>query len=152
MPNIVSTDSLQYLQLQVRPNVWQTGLRYGHRFLSAYFSLSCFSAAARYRENLTVNAGIHSTNLTNAPKHIYKVADQRNDTAKTNVYIVFPAILVLVNSPIGRSGFVAVLSCKVRIFEYPHAPHTKERVSCEIRSNAMLPPVAHLGIGHLSPV
>ena len=80
-----------------------------------------------------------------------KAGHRCNDTANTKAYIIFPTILVLVNSPIGRSGFVAVLSCKVRIFEYPHAPHIKERVSCEIRSNAMLPPVAHLGIGHYPP-
>ena len=59
---------------------------------------------------------------------------------------MFPAILVLVDIPIGRAGVVAVL-CNVRIFEYPHAPQTKEGVSCEIRSNATSPPVAHMGIG-----
>ena len=63
---------------------------------------------------------------------------------------MFPAILVLVDIPIGRAGVVAVL-CNVRIFEYPHAPQTKEGVSCEIRSNATSPPVAHMGIGQYPP-
>ena len=61
---------------------------------------------------------------------------------------MFPAILVLVDIPIGRAGVVAVL-CNVRIFKYPHAPQTNERVSCEIRSNATLPPVAHFDIGQI---
>ena len=63
---------------------------------------------------------------------------------------MFPAILVLVDIPIGRAGVVAVL-CNVRIFEYPHAPQTKEGVSCEISSNATSPPVAHMGIGQYPP-
>ena len=99
---------------------------------------------------MTVNAGIHSTNLTNALTNFCKVVDRFNDTAKTKVYIIFPAILVLVNIPIGRSGVVAIL-CNVRIFEYPHAPQTKEGVSCEIPSNATSPPVAHLGICQYPP-
>ena len=57
---------------------------------------------------------------------------------------------VLVNIPIGRSGVVAVL-WNIRIFEYPNTPHTKEGVSCEIRSSATLPPVAHLAIGQFPP-
>ena len=103
-----------------------------------------------YRENITVNPGIHSTNFKNALKHVCKVAERCTDTAKTKVSIIFPAILVLVNIPVGRSGVVALL-CNIRTFEYPHAPHTKERVRCEIRSNATLPRVAHLGIGHCPP-
>ena len=99
---------------------------------------------------MTVNAGIHSTNLTNAQTSFSNVADRCNDTAKTKVYIIFPAILVLVNITIGRSGVVAVL-CNVRILEYPHAPQTKERVSGEIRLNATSPPVAHMGIGQYPP-
>ena len=102
------------------------------------------------RENITVNPGIHSTNFKNALKHVCKVADRCTDTAKTKVHIIFPAILVLVNIPVGRSSVVAVL-CNIRTFEYPHAPHTIERVRCEIRSNATLPRVAHLGIDHYPP-
>ncbi len=93
---------------------------------------------------------MHSTNLKNALKNICIVVDRFNDAAKTKVYTIFPAILVLVNIPIGLSGVVAPLFY-ILIFEYPYAPHTKERVSCDLRSNATLPPVLHLGIGQYPP-